>query len=87
MYLQQRSHQVEGDEDGCQGGVAPPQGVDGVEENEVTRGNQEEEHTGRTRVHSWKRQTFPHSAAVPLHDDTIRNMWSSGFDENFMRKA
>lgn len=33
-----------------------PQGVDGVEEDEVTRGNQEEEHPSRTRVHSWKRK-------------------------------
>lgn len=36
--------------------MPPPQGVNGVEEDEVTWGNQEEEHTGRARVHSWKRE-------------------------------
>lgn len=36
--------------------MSPPQRVDGVEEDKVTGGNQEEEHTGRTRVHRWKRE-------------------------------
>lgn len=34
--------------------MAPSEGVDGVEEDEVTRGNQEKEHTGRTGIHSWR---------------------------------
>lgn len=44
--LQQCSKQVEGNEDGCEGGVSPPQGVDGVEEDEVPWGNQQEKYTG-----------------------------------------
>lgn len=46
QYLQQRSSQVEANEDGRQGGVAPPQGADGVEEYEVSWSNQQEKHTG-----------------------------------------
>lgn len=56
VYLEKCSSQVERDEDGRESGVPPPQGVDGVEEDEVTRGDQEEEHARRTRVHSWKRR-------------------------------
>lgn len=39
--------------------MATPQRVDGIEEDQVSRSNQKEEHTGRTRVHSWrvKRET------------------------------
>lgn len=45
-YLQQCSSQVEANEDGCQGGVATPQGADGVEEDEVSWRNQQEKDTG-----------------------------------------
>lgn len=36
--------------------MPPPQRVDGVEEGEVTRGDQEEEHSGRAGVHSCNRK-------------------------------
>lgn len=45
-YLQEGSCQVEGNEDGCQTSVPPSQGVDGVEEDEVSWCNQEEKHAG-----------------------------------------
>lgn len=36
--------------------MPPPQRVDGVEEDEVTRCDEEEKHTGGTRVYGWKRK-------------------------------
>lgn len=53
-HLQHGCRQVDGHEDGCQRGVATLHQVDGVEEDEVTRDNQQEEHLGRAMIGSWR---------------------------------
>ena len=49
-YLQKGGAQVEGNEDGRQGGVSASHGVDGVEEDEVAGRHQHEENAGGARV-------------------------------------
>lgn len=56
-HLQHGRRQVNWCEDGCQCGVAALHQVDGVEEDEVTRNNQQEEHLGGAMIGSWREKT------------------------------
>lgn len=53
-HLQHGRRQVHRCEDGRQCGVATVHQVDRVEEDEVTRNNQQEEHLGRAMIGSWR---------------------------------
>lgn len=51
-HLQQGSSQVDGHEDGCQGGVSTLHQMDGVQEDHMTRDHQEDEDLCRSMVGS-----------------------------------